>query len=159
MYAHKGSLVVATQECDFKIITRWYRTPTLLHTFSPHISDKCWRCKHEEGSMLHIWWTCPLIQNFWKIVHKTITSITSENLRFNPAQYLLHYSSIPKKQYLKSLSMFMINAARHYIPCHWCSNIIPSKKEWFRRTNKIEKNRRTHKHIARKNNQICFDMV
>lgn len=138
MYAHKGSLNVATQECCFKIITRWYRTPSLLHKFSPRTSDRCWRCKIEEGSMIHIWWTCPLIQNFWKMVHETITSVTSENLSFNPAQYLLHYNSIPKRQYLKSLTMFMINAARHCIPCHWQSNSIPSKIEWFRRINKIE---------------------
>lgn len=62
MNAHKGSLNVATQECGFKTITRWYRTPTLLHKFSPQISDRCWRCKQEEGSMAHIWWSCPLIQ-------------------------------------------------------------------------------------------------
>lgn len=64
MYAHKGSLTVATQECGFKIIITWYRTPTLLHKFSSQNSDRCWRCKREEGSMLHIWWSCPLIQSF-----------------------------------------------------------------------------------------------
>lgn len=98
--AHKGSLNVATQECGYKIITRWYRTPTSLNTFSPQISDRCWRCKQEEGSMLHIWWACPEIQKFWKMVHETTTSITSDNLRFTPAQYLLHHNMIPKKQYL-----------------------------------------------------------
>lgn len=53
-YAHKGSLNVATQECGFKIITRWYRTPALLHKISSQKSSKCWRCNHEEGWMLHI---------------------------------------------------------------------------------------------------------
>lgn len=108
--------------------------------------------------MIHTWWSCPLIQNFWKMVQRTIPSIISENLRFNPAQYLLHHNSIPKKQYLKSLSMFMVNASRHCIPCHWRSNTIPSKKEWFRRIN-IEKNRRTHKHFTGENNHICINMV
>lgn len=139
MYSHKGSLNVAAQECGFKIITGWYRTPNLLHAFSPQILDRCWRCKREEGSMIHIWWGCPQIQKFCKIVHKTIISITSENLSFNPAQYLLHYNPIPKKQYLKSLSMFMVNAARQCIPCHWRSNTVPTKKEWFWRINNIEK--------------------
>lgn len=32
---------------------------------------------------------------------------------------------------LKSLAMFMINAARHCIPCHWCSTNVPTLKEWF----------------------------
>lgn len=137
MYTHRGSLNVATQECEFKILTRWYRTPTLLHTFSSQISDRCWRYEKEEGSMLHIWRSCPMIQEFWKMVHDTTTSVTSENFNFTPPQYLLHHTMIPKNQYLKS--MFMINAARHFIPCHWRLTIIPSKKEWFHRINNIEK--------------------
>lgn len=61
MYTHKGSLNVATQECGFKIIIRWYRTPTLLNKFSPQTSNRYWRCEQKEGSLLHIWWSCPLI--------------------------------------------------------------------------------------------------
>ena len=89
--------------------------------------------------MLHIWWSCPLIQSFWISVHETIKQVTSENLSFTPLQYLLHYNSIPRKQYLKSLSMIMINAARQCIPCHWRSPHIPTKMEWFRRINNIER--------------------
>lgn len=43
-YIHKGSLNVATQECGYKIITRWYRTPALIHKFSSAIPSKCWCC-------------------------------------------------------------------------------------------------------------------
>lgn len=127
MHAHKGSLNVATHGCGFKIITRWYRTLTLLHKFSPKISNKCWRCNREEGLMLHIWWSCPLIQSFWKMVYETTISITSEDLKLEPAQYLLHHNSIPKKQYLKSLAMFMINAARHCIPVT-SGQMLPQQK-------------------------------
>lgn len=130
---------MATQECGFKIITRWYRTPTMLHKYFPLISDRCWRCNREEGSMLHVWWSCPLIQSFWKSVHKTIILVTSENLSFDPAQYLLHFNSLHRKHYLKSLPMFMVNAARHFIPYHWRSKNIPTKAEWFRGINNIEK--------------------
>lgn len=57
---------------------------------------------------------------------------------FSPATYLLHHTKIPKRQYLKSLNMFMINAARQCIPCHWCSPSAPTREEWYHRLNTIE---------------------
>lgn len=70
-----------------------------------------------------------------------------------PAQYL-HHTVIPKKRYVKSLAMFMINAARHCIPCHWRSSTIPTKEEWYCRLNNIERNWRTHQYLTRKDIQI-----
>lgn len=138
MYAHKGSLNVATQECGFKLITRWYRTPTLLHKFSPCISDRCWRCKQEEGSMLHIWWSCPLLQNFWKMVHGTITSLTSENISFNPAQYLLHYNSIPKKTIFKIFTHVHDKCSKTLYPMPLALKLFSIEKRMVRRINNIE---------------------
>lgn len=63
-YIHKGSLNVAIQENGYKIQTRWNRTPSLLHKFSPTIPDTCWRCGKAKGTMLHIWWDCDSIQPF-----------------------------------------------------------------------------------------------
>lgn len=89
---------------------------------------------------------CPIIQIFWKLVHNTILSGTEENVEFSPALYLLHHIAIPKRQYLKPLAMFMINAARHCIPCHWhcipChwhSTAPPTREECYCRLNNIEK--------------------
>lgn len=138
-YIHKGSLNVATQECGYKILSKWYRTPSLLHKFSCSTTNRCWRCDTEEGTLLHIWWSCPVIQTFWRTVHDTITLITSHINDFSPATYLLHLTKTPKRQYLKSLNMFMINAARQCIPCHWRSPAAPTREEWYRRLNNIEK--------------------
>lgn len=74
MYAHKGSLNVATEECGYKIIICWYRTPTLLNKFYPQVPNRCWRC-----SMVHIWWSCPMIQTYWHMVNDAISTVTSED--------------------------------------------------------------------------------
>lgn len=62
-YIYKGSINVSAQENGFKVFSRWYKTPLRLHNISPTIPPKCWRCS-DEGSLLHIWWSCPSIQNF-----------------------------------------------------------------------------------------------
>lgn len=54
LYIHKGSLNVSIQENGYKLKTRWYRTPDLIHKFSPLVSKWCWRCGGETGTFLHI---------------------------------------------------------------------------------------------------------
>lgn len=63
-FALKSSLCTKTQEMNFKLLTRWYLTPSRLHKCFPSSSDRCWRCGEEEGSLLHISWSCPRLQNF-----------------------------------------------------------------------------------------------
>lgn len=129
---------VATQENGYKIATKWYRTPARLHKFSLKIPNTCWRCKKVVGSMLHIWWECTLIQQFWREVHALIIQITTLTLDYGPAQYLLHHSNLPKKHYHKSLAMHMVNADMLCIPVHWRSTDTPSIREWMIRISKIE---------------------
>lgn len=137
-FAHKGSLNVAIQENGYKIITKLYRMPARLHKFSPSVSNVCWRCKGAIGSMIHIWWECPALQPFWREVHSIISRVTTYTLDYNPAQYLLHYSTLPKHTYQKWLAMHMVNAARLCIPTHWRSTDTPTIREWLSRIAKIE---------------------
>lgn len=57
--AHKGSVNVSTQENNYKLISRWYCTPSLLHKAKITTDNLCWRCQKQEGDLFHIWWTCP----------------------------------------------------------------------------------------------------
>lgn len=137
LISHKGSSNVTTQENNYKIATRWYRTPSLLHQFYPSISADCWRCSHAQGTLLHVWWDCPRIQIYWSQIYKLISDITSYSIVFCPSQFLLHHSNSPFKFYRRSLLMHLINAAKLIIPLHWGSNHTPSIREWILRVNKI----------------------
>lgn len=128
-YIHKGTMNMNTQENGYKIKTRWYRTPDLLHKFFPMVSD--------QGTFLHIWWDCPLIQPYWRRMHEAMTTVSLLPLEFSPAQYLLHLSKILRKRYHKSVAFYMINAARLCLPVHWRSISPPSTKEWVTRINHI----------------------
>lgn len=136
-HIHKGSGNVATQECRFKIYSKWYRTPDKINKFLPTISLNCWRCNAARGSLLHIWWECPLIQSYWADIHSLITQITTYTPDYTPAQYLLLHTSFPQRVYKKSLTLHLINAANLCIPVHWRSTSPPSIPEWIRRVDKM----------------------
>lgn len=123
---HKGSTNVTTQENGYKIQSRWYHTTVLSHIFKPEIPETCWRCHQERGTLLHIWWSCSPLQNFWSEVSHITAQVTSYNLDFTPAQFLLHHSPIPHTSYHKSLTMHMI---KQCIPIHWNSKQIPTLTE------------------------------
>lgn len=138
IHTHKGSLNVAIQENGYKILTKWYRTPSRIHKFSPSIPNTCWRCNGDVGSMIHIWWECPILQVFWREVHDIIQRVTTYTLDFAPAQYLLHHTTLPKRSYHRLLAMHMVNAARLCIPVKWRSTSPPTIREWLTKIAKIE---------------------
>lgn len=88
------------------------------------------------GSLLHIWWTCPKLQPFWKEVHRITNQVTTFNLNFSPEQILLHHSSIPKSAYLRLLAIHMVNAAKMYVPAKRRSPESLSITDWFKRIQK-----------------------
>lgn len=91
-HIHKGSINVSTQENRYKIFTKWYRTPDKIHKFYPNLPSTCWRCNTADGTFLHIWWSCPLIQPYWTEIHSLISQITTYTPDFTPAQFLLHHT-------------------------------------------------------------------
>lgn len=120
-YTHKGYLNIAIQENCYRVVTRWYRTPSCLHKSSLVIPNTWWRCCKTEGTMLHVWWECEPLQPFWKEAHDLIVQVTTITLEYTPAQFLLHHTTLSKKDYFKSLAMHVVNAARPCIPIHWRS--------------------------------------
>lgn len=82
---HSGSACVSAQENGYKRRSRWYRTHSLLHKIYSSVSDRCWYCGVKEGTS-HLWWSCPLLQPFWKSVHEHISNISTMLLDFTLAQ-------------------------------------------------------------------------
>lgn len=51
----KISPCVAIRENCFKMMTRWCITPQKLAKMNTSNSDKCWKCKDQQGSFYHMW--------------------------------------------------------------------------------------------------------
>lgn len=52
-FALKSTICTKIQETNYKILTRWYRTPNFPHKFYPATTGRCWRCQEGEGKLLH----------------------------------------------------------------------------------------------------------
>lgn len=126
------------QETNYKILTRWYRTPSLLKIF-PRTSDLCWRCQQEKGTLIHIFWSCPRIQNFWKEVRRIIQKFTDRTVPDEPAYFLLHATDTPARVYKKSIVRHLLDAAKACIPLNWKSPHPPSIGLWLKKIEEINK--------------------
>ncbi|CAH2284935.1 Hypothetical predicted protein [Pelobates cultripes] len=108
-----------------KLLYRWYLMPVRLHNYNPAISTHCWRFKTSIGTMAHIWWTCPLLEQYWKDIAKLIKDSTGNALPHRLELYVLFDipGSIPKPdRYL----MFHINiVALGALVRNWISQTIP----------------------------------
>lgn len=56
---------VLTLENAYKVFYRWYYTPARLAHFIPSYPSHCFRGCSLEGTMAHIWWTCPKVCRLW----------------------------------------------------------------------------------------------
>lgn len=138
-FTHKSSICAKTQEKNYKIISHWYRTPALLHKYFPMTSELCWRCQAEKGTLLHVFWSCSKLTNFWQTIRTTMQKFTDYNITNDPAFFLLHASNIPTKTYKKSVIGHLLDAAKACIPLNWKSPKPPTIDLWIKKLEEIKK--------------------
>lgn len=138
LFTHKASMASRYQEGGYKILTRWYRTPTVLNRIFPQVSSLCWRCQGAEGTMVHIFWECPGLKEFWKMASETINEISGVSLGENPAAFLLYDVPVPTEKYKNSLLRHLLTAAKACIPALWKSTSSPTRSQWLGRVTEIQ---------------------
>lgn len=72
----KGILNTSLVEANYKVLSRWYLVPTWLAKIYLDASPLCFRGCVQEGSMLHIWWTCPKVKQYWIRIFSLVYSVT-----------------------------------------------------------------------------------
>lgn len=108
----KTATCTKLQETNYKMISQWYRTPEILQKRFPNTLSECWRCQREQETLLHVFWSCPRVEKFWKEVREIIQKFSEVEILKDPALFLLHLSEIPRKTYRNSILCNLVNAAK-----------------------------------------------
>lgn len=83
---------------QFNVIHRVYYTPIRLNTFKSTYSELCPRCEVDRGTLLHMLWSCPDLEDYWKGLLEIIAIGT--NVPREPRLILLGDTSLLKEQKL-----------------------------------------------------------
>ena len=50
---------------QYRLIHRFYFTPSKLHRMGLLANNLCWKCQTGTGTFLHAIWECKLVKSFW----------------------------------------------------------------------------------------------
>lgn len=104
------------------------------HSFK---SDCRWRCNAAPGSMLHIWWDCPLLLPFWESIFTLYNNLAGSNVTASASLGLLSMLPGSISSLKKGLLKHFLTAVRTIIPRRWKSSIPPSREEWLVELNSL----------------------
>lgn len=91
----------------------------MLHQIYPNVSDLCWHCHSAKGSLLHNWWECPSVHDFWNMVLQFHTYATGVIVPNTPQITLLSLPPGSYKDIKKAPLGHWLTKAREVIPRHW----------------------------------------
>lgn len=106
---------------QFKIMHRFYWTPTRLFRLGLLSTSDCWRCKSEEGTLIHVLWLCHKVQQFWTNIYDNLCEITEMQIPFSPRLFVLSDHSVLTGQdkHIKSFVHTSIMIGRQILVRGW----------------------------------------
>lgn len=68
------------------------------------------------GILLHIFWSCFKLKNYWKEVQRIVKTFTDHTVPDDPAFFLPNASTVPVKIYKQSVVRHILDAVKACIP-------------------------------------------
>ena len=130
---HTCSINSRHQLIQFKVFHRLHYSCTKLHSFYPSVSPLCPKCKSAEGSLGHLFWSCPKLTNFWSNIFKLFSDVY--NCVITPDPYCALLGGVQDLSFLshyqhKAMEYGMVIAKRNILT-HWKGGEVPCFKAWL----------------------------
>lgn len=130
---HNCSINSRHRLMQFKVIHRFYYCKASLHKFYPEVSPLCDKCKTAEGSLLHSFWECPIIQPFWSSIFFFFAGVYQRNLVPDRDMVLFGYSTgtqnLPK--HMMSAIVLGTVLAKRLLLKEWKTSCAPGFRTWL----------------------------
>ena len=85
----KMSRELRTRLIQFKIVNRVYWTPSRLFRVGLTEGPECWKCQDSDGTLIHMLWACPKIQDYWTAIHERLERVAGLRIPFSPSLFIL----------------------------------------------------------------------
>lgn len=120
---------------QFKVVHRAHWSKVRLSSIYPNVDPHCDKSLSDEASLIHMFWTCPSLENFWKEVFRTLLVILKIDLKPNPLVAIFgatggastHFS--PTQRRVLSFTSLL---ARRAVLVRWRDAAPPTHTQWFR---------------------------
>ncbi len=114
-------------DCSFKILHRTYYTKSRLSKIYPNVDDRCDRCKSDKADLIHMFWSCQKLTNYWTLVFKILNE--AFNLNITPCVEIAIFGvpehGIPLTNNMENVFAFASLLARRRILLEWKSKSPP----------------------------------
>lgn len=151
----KMSKDIRVRLIQFKILNRFYWTPSRLHKLGLKDTVECWRCRDPQsvGTLVHALWECFLIYSFWKQVHNWVSEMSRDDFPLCPRLYILGDPRQVAGCTCADLILTSIMIGKQVLMRGWKNAGGPSFQDWliemskvaaceqmiYRRTDRLEK--------------------
>lgn len=121
------------QFIQYKLLHRFYFTPSKLHRMGLLASDLCWKCQAETGTFIHVIWECKLVYPFWEKILEQLGKWLGTTVPKSPRLCLMgDQTQLPSasKYDFAVINVGVVTAARVILRL-WKSTSPPDLKKWM----------------------------